>query len=244
MDNNQIIPFGKYKGKPISILQNDKEYLEWVMSQGWFIEKFQSLHTIIINNFETQNKTPEHNQFQEMFLDDNLISKIVYKETGLKLNEKIYTIRVENEFSGCWKILDKESVLKFIEDKNENLKILYLEALKFSYKTYFEYSYKNYYFDVFIRLSFESNYMYITPKQFKEKLLNSKLESEYFYTNYNICIELKPCIGDDYSSILRKIPEKSIVITKEYNGSVSFENVKKMFESKNVKLYLLSELTD
>ncbi len=33
-----IIPFGKHKGKPIEDV--DRGYLEWLLEQDWFLEKF------------------------------------------------------------------------------------------------------------------------------------------------------------------------------------------------------------
>ena len=34
--NDEIVPFGKYKGQSIINLLNDKKYLEWCKNQEWF----------------------------------------------------------------------------------------------------------------------------------------------------------------------------------------------------------------
>lgn len=36
---NQLIPFGKYKGQPLEILVQDPQYLEWIQQQGWFADE-------------------------------------------------------------------------------------------------------------------------------------------------------------------------------------------------------------
>lgn len=66
---NEIIPFGKYKGQPIEALREDKQYLDWLTTQSWFVEKYQSIYTLIVNNFTEPTETPEHNELQGKFLD-------------------------------------------------------------------------------------------------------------------------------------------------------------------------------
>jgi len=43
-----MLSFGKYKGKSIpDIYQQDRPYLEWLMSQAWFKSRFPSLHETV-----------------------------------------------------------------------------------------------------------------------------------------------------------------------------------------------------
>ncbi len=37
-ENNKIVPFGKYKGKSVEALLDDRPYLDWLLSQSWFFE--------------------------------------------------------------------------------------------------------------------------------------------------------------------------------------------------------------
>lgn len=67
-----IIPFGKYRGKPVEVLLGDAAYTEWLRGQGWVAERFPAIHTLIINNFGDPSETPEHNALQLRFLDDTL----------------------------------------------------------------------------------------------------------------------------------------------------------------------------
>lgn len=76
MDSSiQIVPFGKYKGKLITELMNDTEYLEWCKKQEFF-KKYPIIYNICVNQTITNNKqdskTPEHNKIQAMFLKKDI----------------------------------------------------------------------------------------------------------------------------------------------------------------------------
>lgn len=68
--SGKVVPFGKYKGKPIEALAQDRQYTDWLVAQPWFREKFSSLYTVVINNFGEASTTPEHNALQARFLDE------------------------------------------------------------------------------------------------------------------------------------------------------------------------------
>src|SRR6516165_8596150 len=59
-DMSELIPFGKYKGQPVEVLAQDKQYAEWLTAQPWFRDKFAGLYTVIINKFQEPSETPEH----------------------------------------------------------------------------------------------------------------------------------------------------------------------------------------
>jgi hypothetical protein len=65
-----IVPFGKYKNQPLATLQNDPSYCEWLLEQGWFVERYPAIHTLVINHFGEPSETPEHNALQIRLLDD------------------------------------------------------------------------------------------------------------------------------------------------------------------------------
>ena len=66
-----LVPFGKYKGQPITTLLKDTEYLEWCKQQE-VLKKYPIVYNICVNQTITTNnqnsKTPEHNKLQNMFL--------------------------------------------------------------------------------------------------------------------------------------------------------------------------------
>ena len=86
---NQLIPFGKYKGQPLEILAQDAQYLEWVRNQSWFVEKYPQINTLIINNFQEPSETPEHNKIQGMFLDEDFCLKLVDAHNKYLINLNI-----------------------------------------------------------------------------------------------------------------------------------------------------------
>jgi len=71
-NNGVVVPFGKYKGQPVHVLRNDPRYVEWMLGQDWFRERYQPLYQVIINNFGEPAETPEHNALQARFLDEDL----------------------------------------------------------------------------------------------------------------------------------------------------------------------------
>lgn len=86
--SSNIIPFGKYKGQPIEAIQYDKQYLDWLVNQSWFKERYQTLNAIIINNFNEPTDSPEHNKLQALFLNNSLIIKLTQYIIKNKLTAK------------------------------------------------------------------------------------------------------------------------------------------------------------
>lgn len=94
--SDNLIPFGKYKGQPVEILETDPKYREWLAAQTWVKEKHQNFYNIVINNHAEPQETPEHNRLQAKFLDEAFCLKVLkrlhfeeklrldmsYKETG------------------------------------------------------------------------------------------------------------------------------------------------------------------
>lgn len=67
--SGEVVPFGKYKGQPLEAMAADQQYLEWLMGQSWFRDRYQNIYTLIVNNFTEPSETPEHNALQAMFLN-------------------------------------------------------------------------------------------------------------------------------------------------------------------------------
>jgi hypothetical protein len=65
----EVIPFGKYKGQEVEHLLGDDKYIEWLLAQPWFKQRYGNLYTVIINNYGQQPvETPTHNAMQVKFL--------------------------------------------------------------------------------------------------------------------------------------------------------------------------------
>ena len=74
----QLVPFGKYKGQPVEVMQMDTGYCDWLSKQSWFREQYGNVYNqVIINNFTEPTETPEHNRLQMRFLDETFIDRFV-----------------------------------------------------------------------------------------------------------------------------------------------------------------------
>ena len=109
-----IVPFGKYKGQPITTLINDTKYLEWCKQQEWF-QKFPIVYNICVNQTITStnqnSKTPEHNKLQNLFLEKKNIEKflrLIYKKFKYRKNIPYLDASIEFEGSFNWDIIIKD----------------------------------------------------------------------------------------------------------------------------------------
>lgn len=72
-NTNNIVPFGKYRGKPVEDMMADQNYCEWLMGQPGIREKYPTIINIIVNGGAAPDMpTPEHNRMQERFNDPEL----------------------------------------------------------------------------------------------------------------------------------------------------------------------------
>lgn len=78
MADNKLIPFGKYKGQPVEVLSNDRNYAEWLTQQPWAKEKYPHVISVIVNNFAEPDETPEHNKLQARFLNPEFRARFAY----------------------------------------------------------------------------------------------------------------------------------------------------------------------
>lgn len=82
MDQTELIPFGKFKGQPITQLEHDPQYAQWILSTPGLKDKFPRFYSIVVNNFGEPADSPEHNAFQAMFLDEWFALSVGMKAIG------------------------------------------------------------------------------------------------------------------------------------------------------------------
>jgi uncharacterized protein (DUF3820 family) len=130
INSSLIIPFGKYKGKDVTQLIEDQQYLQWCKNQPWFKEKYANIYNIVVNQTIVKttsgDKTPEHNRIQNLFLDKSLCKSVfakTWKDCSCTYvhNKPIYDpLRINIEFEGefNWDIILKSGkVIRLIEIK-------------------------------------------------------------------------------------------------------------------------------
>ena len=116
--NTQLVPFGKYKGQPMEVMQMDTKYCEWLATQDWFREQYGNVYNqVIINNFTEPSETPEHNRLQMRFLDENFVESFVSKKLRPAIYAKYFNIEnIQFEHYG-WDVCIEYSYSKYSDDE-------------------------------------------------------------------------------------------------------------------------------
>jgi len=300
-----IIPFGKYKGKSITELMQDTEYLQWCKQQEWF-KKYPIIYNICVNqtittNTNTNQKTPEHNKLQNLFLEKENQNKFLIRLFKLEkdtnaLNE-IYKTKEYKEYFGdqkfedcnfnCTVIFEGEfnwdicmackytnskininphmyediqkndkNITELIQDyritKSEEIKKLERYSINLQNK------YGNTINNIFknirnIRNISDNRYYY------DKSIDTSILFPNFGYYSYiKIYIEVKPLVGDDYPTILRKMttqikltetPDKHgdrgglyvLLIDKFESSSTTKDQLLTIFNNSNISVIFMND---
>ena len=112
-----IVPFGKYKGKPVTEFLADTSYVEWCKKQPGMLEKNPTIYNIVVNQQITSSsqnsKTPEHNKLQNLFLNTDNLSKL--RKSLFKTHINNFEINLNNL------IHDEDFIRLFGKHKKEDL---------------------------------------------------------------------------------------------------------------------------
>ena len=307
--NKQLVPFGKYKGQPVSVMQNDTQYCDWLATQDWFRERYANVYNqVIINNFTEPTETPEHNRLQMLFLDNEFVKRLerfVFPDIFEAFNEEInyyiqeYDKNIE-ETNQKIKTLEnnKEKLLKFTnEDERANAlkrfssKDLVSFAEKIVWQDRLENYNKEYEIEELAKIETDLQEQQTILNEFetqKERFIKATTNIDCYsleITDINFecygwdvfydvelkflngkikkhgqrCVEIKPCLGDDFPAVLRqiksnseinigrgkKVPlsgEKVLIIDEFTAQGATFEQVKKVFELSNITLLKFSDV--
>jgi hypothetical protein len=257
-----IVPFGKYKGKPITELLTDTKYIEWCKQQN-ILDKYPIINNIIVHQtIQTSNnsKTPEHNKIQNMFLQDAF---------QIKLLSRIHDISPDRVISYLEKIYNKELYIKYFGKNTIDISSFNYEnsKRKVEFEADFNWDVK---LDIYLSSS-EIKSSIIGCKSDYDKLWNCVGNYDCNYSYYdNRCIsvnleydrllfiEIKPSLGDDYPCVLRKMKtqitltntkyktkykKKYILLVDNFNSNVTtIDEIKTIFKQSNISVILLSEL--
>lgn len=139
--NLPTVPFGKYKGQPVTKLLEDKSYADWLKKQDWFLKNNTSpIYNIVINQTITTNnsKTPEHNRLQNLFLDKNNQQKLLYylfnKYAQSNIN-KINNILQDENIIRCF---GKSNNIPEFDNKSDKISIMF--EYKFNWDLFISYN--------------------------------------------------------------------------------------------------------
>lgn len=266
-----VIPFGKYKGQPVEVLQQDTNYAEWLMTQPWFKERFGATYTLVVNNFGEPAETPEHNALQAMFLDEGWLLRfaalLVHRwefpdtlrravrravESATKAAEdakesarqrREYAERPLGASPNKWEQESKvrDSKMALADDARAAGFTATADHLALMLKLS----------SVMVEsadLRFELNgadvVFYLTAFAGEDTGSGRALDQR-ITAGRLVSVECKPMIADDYPAILRqmKANHSNVLFAREYTGrGATFEQVKKIFAGESIEIILESEV--
>jgi uncharacterized protein (DUF3820 family) len=248
------MPIGKYRGQSLLTVAQDKNYVDWLFAQPWFVEKHKNIHlniVAIVNNTGLnagESCSREHNLLQLRFTQDKMLALSLAREFvgGQKFIE---ISRAKNRILAIdekgLSELDKPRRLSLLQDfEGCPLNLEQWEA-RSELTVSTEVPRKRFFMDVVIR--FTVPYLYILRES---RCFGLESLRAVHYTTVDIDIELKPSLGDEYPQVLRKchqvrvehLPYRSMLIVEKYTGSVPLAAVQAMFREKYIDLRLLSEI--
>lgn len=229
----KVIPFGKYKDRPIEeLFDADPAYLQWLAAQDWFRTKYVTLHQTIINYGGEPNDTPEHNALQVLFLEDDFCLQFLRKlpptfgrnpDKALQEAEQERQKRIANlqkEFAAwqdriertpaesrhCWDYTKAQNGRKECEEQLTTL----TEPVS-----------------IYIRRDFETG------------VDVALYASAFDHTIASVNIEIKPTVGDDYPSVLRQMrhSKSNVLFLEQYTGTgATREQFIRMFKTANIAI--------
>lgn len=267
IDAPVLFSFGKYKNQPVALVrQNDPQYLDWLIGQAWFKEKFPRHYTVIINCGAAQDHTPAHNAMQALFLDDPICYKVIaatrpYFFKDLECCTVEGTVPSADRKGKEWKPL-------------ENVRAHLLPGASRTWSDYNEGHHRavtstpaqlvgekvgrfpeRQGWDWVFHASFRCN---VCEKQLSEVHVEAdqRLGARQAYLQpITIGLELKPTLGDDYPAVIRQIQQhgnlgqyssnyeyRAVVVGRYTGEGASLEQVRKIFEAARITLVLLSDV--
>lgn len=244
-----IVPFGKYKGRPIEYMLADRSYCEWLAAQPWFRDRFAPVYNIIIGAGTEPQDSPEHNAMQARFLDHHEALRLA--ERWLATADALHA-----EWMPKVDRLTAEQRANLAADVGEPM----VTDLVFEAQGW----------DVVLRAARNVTVTELAPAPPEWS------EAHSYTTDYDrarwapqsivyVAAELKPVVGDDYPSVLREVlkrrrpdcmdswrlrtydererTEQRIVLADRVEFStVTLDQVRRIFASQNVTFLTTAEL--
>lgn len=272
MNQNQMIPFGKYQGQPIETLQNDPQYVDWLLQQSWFRDKHKAIFNIVINKFGEPEETPDHNRIQALFLDEDFRMQFAVNYMRRKGNPTYKVVDEVNCFlaSVDESMRDFEEYRKAIEDIRAEAKAIQdkpndsensgwrqqfekEEACRKVLKRLDDFPDRQEEIRLFNRkredlkrFKTASNYVILSDLSFEKNAVDCSFEIEFpFFERLRPKIEIKPVVGDDYPAILRQMRSNgsNCILYDEFTATgVDESTMTKFFESQGFFVFSLLEI--
>ena len=198
-DSNKIVPFGKYRGRPlVEVIETDPAYLQWLTGQDWFREKFVTLHQTIINRGAEAEETPDHNALQVLFLDDDFCLRFCRAHDSSFDAQAMVRMVERLEYAHS----DHYWCFNYDGDRAVLRELIAKPVTTVKMNVYREFEVRG--VDVNLKVCFSS-------PDHPDDIIFGKNEYK---------IEIKPTVGDDYPAVLRQMKrnESETLFLKDYTG--------------------------
>lgn len=248
---HEVVPFGKYKGQPAEAMIADRQYCDWLVSQDWFRDRFQSIYQVVINYGQEPQETPEHNEIQARFVDRTFCSALasMFFGTVIRKDDIIDEARSaiaerSSREASCGRIHDgdcyhyaKGSEIRSekITERERSIEISQLSFEDAGWDVSFSAHCRNY-----LSVSAKCDIAYGEGKTETKDLIAS-----YGAHQASFYVEIKPHLSDDFPAVLRQIkarrslwdkPERVLLVRSASFEKVTFDQVSAMFAQDRISI--------
>lgn len=100
----QVLPLGKYKGKPYDVLLTDSAYALWMLSSMYakLERQHPALFAFLISRFGPPDHTPVHNALQNRFLDEDFCLKFALASSARLRDAASRLGQLDVSLEGSW----------------------------------------------------------------------------------------------------------------------------------------------
>jgi hypothetical protein len=264
-----IVPFGKYKGQPIELLANDKQYVDWALSQDGIRKRYPDFVKIVINNFQEPSETPDHNAMQVKFLNDSYAKKfanVVFNITDELISDlrvNIINEMVKNKQKDEHKIITHMERERLFDEKCHGipsdlswhkrhvLETPIRDGIKKDISLKIDNIYKN--IESTMQINPVISNVRFETKQGLDVEYKHYLQPEYmdmgwiraYNRSWHLRIEIKPSVSDNFPAIFRQIrlSGANILLLSEYTGvGATRDEFIKYFATNNVKVVFSEDI--
>jgi uncharacterized protein (DUF3820 family) len=228
--NQNLVPFGKYKGQPLEILRQDPGYLEWLAAQDWFRKQYAWLYSMLVT---APTETPEHNRYQALFLDETFAAAVYdvaipgkrkqnaeYKRRQLEDHAKYLREQVDyfsRNYSG--QAIQREHHQVQLNDVQEELAAP----------------------DVLPRVFVTFEVMIAGRGGAADVHISTDPNPPCYPNRSDARIEIKPSMGDDYPAVLRQMQASfcNVLYLVSYSGEgATLDQVKQIFKASGINVLM------
>lgn len=256
---SNVVPFGRYRGRSVEDLLDDRDYCSWLTTQPDIVARYPDIYRAITGD-ATPEGSPEHNEMQAAFLNPEhrlALSRFVFGDRDIKS-----TGDPKFEVDG-WDVVfwPREYRIKRLEPCRIEMKSL-------------DWRWGRQEVQVCVTsnsgsvLAYEKTYGGAEGGEvlgYNDPGCIVGAHTEYTTVGRNrfLSVELKPSIGDDFPQVLRqvkrymydevgdygrkrKVARKGtfvVLVRRVAFSTVTLDQVKAMFRAEGIRLVLESELS-